>query len=174
MTHDQAYDPPPPLPVRRAAIGGIALFVVLIGLALLVRPVIFSLAPPRGDNNLGVASSGELVAGPVSRPVLLTESHALLGERDEGGEVAITLVVSALPGGSVAVVNAWSTVDACAVAIAPDRASLVDCRDRRWGLDGAPLDGGSQPPLQRFAARIDNGAVIADLTTPVSGPGAPR
>ena len=54
------------------------------------------------------------------------------------------------------------------------RASLVDCRDRRWGLDGAPLDGGSQPPLQRFAARVDNGAVIADLSRPVAGPGAPR
>lgn len=173
MTHNEAYEPPPPLPVRRAVIGGIALFVVLIGLALLIRPIIFSVAPPRGDGNLGVASTGELVAGPVSRPVLLTESHALLGERDEGNRVAITIIVSALPGGGVAVVNAWSTVEACPVAIASDATTLVDCAERRWGPDGAPLEGGSQPPLQRFAARVDNGAVIADLSAPVSGPGAP-
>ena len=73
MTHDRAYDPPPPLPLRSAVIGGTIAFVAIVGLMLLIRPAIFSLAPPRGDNNLGVASAGELVAGPITRPVLLTD-----------------------------------------------------------------------------------------------------
>ncbi len=173
MTHDRAYDPPPPLPLRSALIGGIIAFVAIVGLMLLIRPAIFSLAPPRGDNNLGVASAGELVAGPVTRPVLLTMSRGLLGERNETGRVAITVIVAQLPGSQVSVVNAWSTVNPCAVTVAAEAASLVDCDGRRWSLDGQPLDGGPQPALQRFAAELTNGAVIADLTTPVSGPGAP-
>ena len=172
MTHDHAYDPPPPLPLRSAVIGGIIAFLVIVGLMLLIRPAIFSLAPPRGDNNLGVASAAELVAGPVTRPVLLTAPRGLLGERDEGGNVAITVIVAQLPGSEVSVVNAWSTVNPCPVTVADDDRSLVDCDGRAWSLDGRPLDGGPQPALQRFAAALTNGAVIADLTTPVSGPGA--
>ena len=87
--------------------------------------------------------------------------------------MAITVIVAQLPGSQVSVVNAWSTVNPCAVTIASDAASLVDCDGRAWSLDGQPLDGGAQPALQRFGAELTNGAVIADLTTPVSGPGAP-
>ena len=172
MTHNEAYEPPPPLPVRRALIGGVLVFGAVMVLLLLVRPAIFSLAPPRGDTNLGIASFEELVAGPISRPVLLTESHGLLGERPEGEQIGITVIIASLPGSTVSVVNAWSPLDPCPVTISPDRASLVDCGDRRWGLDGAPLDGGSQPSLQRFAATLNNGSVLADLSAPVSGPGA--
>ena len=121
---------------------------------------------------LKLTRAEELVAGPVSRPILLTESRGLLGERTEGANLAITVIVSQLPGGKVAVVNAWSPVDPCALTVAEDRASLVDCEGRRWALDGAPLDGGAQPALQRFEASMNSGAVIADLTTPIAGPGA--
>ncbi|MEO8246326.1 MAG: hypothetical protein ABI622_04315 [Chloroflexota bacterium] len=172
MTHDHAYDPPPPLPLRSAVIGGLIAFVAIVGLMLLIRPAIFSLAPPRGDGNLGVASAAELVAGPVTRPILLTASRGLLGERDEGGHVAITVIVAQLPGSQVSVVNAWSTVNPCAVTVAADAESLVDCDGGTWSLDGEPLDGGPQPSLQRFAAALTNGAVVADFTRPVSGPGA--
>ena len=172
MTHDHAYDPPPPLPLRSAVIGGLIAFAAIVGLMLLIRPAIFSLAPPRGDNNLGVASAGELVGGPVSRPILLTESRGLLGERDESGRVAITVIVAQLPGSQVSVVNAWSTVNPCPVTVSDEEHSLVDCDGRAWSLDGQPLDGGPQPALQRFAASVTNGAVVADLTRPVSGPGA--
>lgn len=174
MTRPDAYEPPPPLPLRRAVIGGLIGFAALLVLLLLIRPLIFSVAPPRGDDNLGVASFDEIVAGPISRPVLLTESRGLLGERTQlDGRTAITLIISPLPGSEVAVLNAWSPLDPCPVTIAGDGASLVDCGGRRWATDGAPLGGGSQPPLQRFAASLNNGAVIADLSAPVSGPGAP-
>lgn len=172
MTHDHAYDPPPPLPLRSAAIGGLIGFVAIVGLMLLIRPAIFSLAPPRGDNNLGVASASELVAGPITRPILLTAPRGLLGERDESGRTAITVIVAQLPGSQISVVNAWSTVNPCPVTVAADAASLVDCDGRAWALDGQPLDGGPQPALQRFAASLTNGAVVTDLTQPVSGPGA--
>ena len=172
MTHHETYEPPPPLPVRSAVIGGLLVFAAVMLLLLLVRPAIFSLAPARGDGNLGIASSEELVGGPISRPVLLTESHGLLGERAQGGRTAITVIIATLPGNAVSVVNAWSPIDPCPVTIAPDGASLIDCGGRRWALDGTPLEGGALPSLQRFEARLDSGAVIADLTAPVSGPGA--
>lgn len=172
MTHRETYEPPPPLPVRRAVVGGLLAFGAVMVLLLLVRPAIFSLAPPRGDTNLGIASFDELVVGPISRPVLLTASHGLLGERVEGERIAITVIIAPLPGSAVAVLNAWSTVDPCPVTVADDARSLTDCDGRRWALDGAPLDGGAQPPLQRFAATLNNGAVIADLSAPVSGPGS--
>ena len=170
--YESTYDTAPPFPLRRALVGGALAFVAMVALMLLVRPALFSVAPPRGDANLGIASADELVAGPISRPILLTESRGLLGERVEGRNRAITVIVSQLPGGQVAVVNAWSPVDPCAVTVSEDRAALVDCEGRRWGLDGAPLEGGAQPALQRFEASMNNGAVVADLTAPVSGPGA--
>ena len=172
MTHHETYEPPPPLPVRSAVIGGLLVFAVVMLLLLLVRPAIFSLAPARGDGNLGIASAEELVGGPISRPVLLTEPHGLLGERSQAGRTAITVIVAPLPGNAVSVVNAWSPIDPCPVTIAPDDASLVDCGDRRWDIDGTPLEDGGLPSLQRFEARVENGAVIADLSAPVSGPGA--
>ncbi len=173
MTRPDAYEPPPPFPLRRALVGGLVGFGGLLVLLLLIRPLIYSVAPPRGDGNLGVASFDEIVAGPISRPVLLTEPRGLLGERTRpDGRTEITLIISLLPGSEVAVLNAWSPLDPCAVTIADDGASLLDCEGRRWATDGAPLDGGSQPPLQRFAAALNNGAVIADLSVPVSGPGA--
>lgn len=174
MTRPDAYEPPPPFPLRRALVGGLAGFAGLLVLLLLIRPLIFSVAPPRGDDNLGVASFDEIVAGPISRPVLLTESRGLLGERTQpNGRTAITLIIALLPGSEVAVLNAWSPLDPCPVTVAVDRRSLVDCEGRRWATDGAPLVGGTQPALQRFAASLSNGAVIADLSAPVSGPGAP-
>lgn len=171
MTDD--YGPSPRPPIRRVIVGGLLGLAAVVLLMLLVRPAIFTLAPPRGDANLGVASVDELFAGPVSRPILLTESHGLLGERAEGGRTAITIIVASLPGGAVAVVNAWSPLDPCAVTIAADENRLLDCAGRAWELDGTPIDE-QDPPLQRFAARVSSGAVIADFTVPVSGPGAPR
>lgn len=170
--YETTYETAPPFPLRRALVGGALAFVGIMALMLLIRPALFSVAPPRGDGNLGIAAAEDLVAGPISRPILLTEPRGLLGERQEGRNRAITVIVSQLPGGGVAVVNAWSTVDPCAVTVAGNRASLVDCEGRGWGLDGAPLDGGAQPALQRFEASVENGAVIADLTRPVSGPGS--
>ena len=86
--------------------------------------------------------------------------------------MAITVIVAQLPGSQVSVVNAWSTVNPCAVTVADDAASLVDCDGRAWSSTASRSTEAPQPALQRFAAELTNGAVIADLTTPVSGPGA--
>jgi hypothetical protein len=166
-------DPTAGPPIGRWIGGGILALIALLVLLLLVRPAIYSVAAPRGDANLGVASVGELGSGPIVRPVLLAASHGLLGEAPQPNGVAVTLIIAQLPGSQVAVLNARSPLDPCAVTIAGGT-RLTDCGGRRWALDGTPLDGGGEPPLQRFAATVSQGGVIADLTRPVSGPGAAR
>jgi hypothetical protein len=167
-------DPNAGPPFRRWIGGGLLAIIGLVALLLLVRPLIYSVAEPRGDANLGVASVADLSSGPVLRTVLLTESHGLLGEVAQPNGVSLVLVVARLPGSGVAVLNARSSVDPCAVSITADGAELTDCGGRRWALDGSPLGGDGQPALQRFSATVEQGGVIADLTHPVAGPGAPR
>ena len=165
-------DPDAGPPLGRWVGGGILALIGLLAVLLLVRPAIYSVAAPRGDSNLGVASVSELGGGPILRSVLLAGSHGLLGEARQPNGVALTLVIAQLPGSQVAVLNARSPVDPCPLSITPGGKELTDCGGRRWGLDGLPLGGGTEPPLQRFAASVSQGAVIADLTRPVSGPGA--
>lgn len=166
-------DPDAGPPLGRWIGGGVLALIGLLAILLLVRPAIYSVAAPRGDANLGVASVSELGSGPIVRPVLLAASHGLLGEAPQPNGVAVTLVIVQLPGSQVAVLNARSPVDPCAVTVATGGTELTDCGGRRWGLDGTPLGGGAGPALQRFAATVSQGGVIADLTRPVSGPGAP-
>jgi hypothetical protein len=166
-------DPDAGPPLRRWFGIGVLAVIGLVALLLLVRPLIYTVAEPRGDANLGVASVAELTSGPITRTVLLTQSHGLLGEAPQPNGVSLVLVIARLPGSQVAVVNARSSVDPCAVSIAAGGTELTDCGGRRWALDGSPLDGGDQPALQRFAATVEQGGVIVDLTRPVAGPGSP-
>ncbi len=167
-------DPNAGPPFGRWIAGGVLGLIGLMAVLLLVRPAIYSVAEPRGDANLGVVAVTDLGRGPVTRTVLLTTSHGLLGETPQPNGVAVTLIIAQLLGSQVAVVNARSPVDPCAVSVTAGATELADCGGRRWGLDGAPLDGGAQPALQRFAAVVEQGGVIVDLTHPVAGPGAPR
>lgn len=156
--------PDEPVPFRRAAIGCLALALIGLGFAALVRPTIFFLAPPRDDSVVVVATTSELSDGPILREQILARSYGWLGERDAGdGRVQVFLVVTSSSFAAATVVNAASPVadDACRVEIGPDR--LIDCEGHAWTFAGLPIDP-ADPPLQRFPAEVDAGSVIADLT----------
>lgn len=152
-----------PVPIRRYAVGCLLIAVLVVAVILLVRPVIFSLAPPRDDSAVIVATAAEAAAGPVRRDVVLARSYGHHGELAAGeGRVQLRLLIGPGPAGGVVVLNAASpAADDCAVEIDDDR--LTDCDGRAWTLEGIPLDSGD-PPLQRFAATVEDGAVVADLT----------
>lgn len=160
--------PDEPVPVKRAVIGCLVLALVGLGLAALVRPLIFSVAPPRDDSVLVVAQAVELVDGPIRRDVLLARSYGWDGEIDAGdGHVQLAVIVAPVPGGGAIVSAAASPVDDdCAVEIAADR--LRDCAGRTWTFDGLPIDP-ADPPLQRFPAVIENGAIVVDMTRLLDG-----
>lgn len=139
---------------------------LLVGAMLLVRPLIFSIAPARGDENYAVAAAAELNAVPLERQLLLNQSHGLPGEQPNGQRVALRVVISRGPAGDVAVVNAWSVTARCAVSVAGDR--LRGCDGATWTAQGIPID--AVVPLQRFPATIRSGAVIVDFTRPVQAP----
>lgn len=152
-----------PVPVRRAALGCLLIAIAGIVVALLVRPAIFTLAPPRDDSVVIVASASEVANGPMEREVLLSRSRGWDGERDAGdGRVQLTLIVAPTTFGAVSVVAAASPVtDDCPIEIGADR--LVDCEGRAWTYAGVPIDP-ADPPLDRFPALVDDGAVVVDLT----------
>lgn len=151
------------MPVARYAVAALVGLVVLVGAMLLVRPLIFSMAPERGDANYAVAAAVDLGTAPMERQLLLTESHGLPGEQPNGQRVSLRVVISRPPSGGIAVVNAWSPHGACPVELAGDR--LRDCGGSTWTFDGAPIS--ADRPLQRFPATISAGAVIVDFTRPL-------
>ncbi len=155
-----------PVPVRRYAVGCLLIAVMVVGVILLVRPAIFSLAPPRDDAAVVVATAAQAAAGPMRRDVILSRSYGHDGELDAGdGRVQLGLVIGPGAAGGVAVLNAASPVAAnCPVEIGADR--LTDCDGRSWSFDGIPLDA-ADPPLQRFTARVVDASVVADLTMAV-------
>jgi hypothetical protein len=109
-----------------------------------------------------VATGAEAAAGPIRRDVLLSRSYGHDGEQDaDDGRVQLALIVAPSRFGGVAVVNAASPVTGCPVEIRVDR--LVDCDGRAWTLEGLAIDA-ADPPLQRFAVEVVDGAVVADLT----------
>ena len=58
--------------------------------AALVRPLIFSVAPPRDDSVVIVAQAPEIVDGPILRDVVLSRSYGWDGEVDAGKSPAYT------------------------------------------------------------------------------------
>lgn len=155
-----------PVPIRRAAIGCLLLALLGLGAAALVRPAIYLLAPPRDDARVIVGTLSELGGGPIERDQLLARSHGHDGEVDAGdGRVQIRLIIAPAGFGAASVVNAANPLDDdCPVQVGADR--LVDCAGRAWTYQGLPIDS-ADPPLQRFAVRIENGAIVADLTATI-------
>lgn len=158
--------PDEPVPVRRAVVGCLVIAIVGFGLAALVRPLIFSVAPPRDDSVVIVAQAAEIVDGPIRRDILLGRSYGWDGEADAGdGRVTLPVVISSLAGGTATAVAAASPLRGdCPVEIAADR--LRDCDGRAWTFAGLPIDS-ADPPLQRFPVEVDAGTVIVDFTRTV-------
>ncbi|MEO8638934.1 MAG: hypothetical protein ABI458_03345 [Chloroflexota bacterium] len=154
-----------PLPVRRSVVAGLLAAAAVGGLLLLVRPVIFSFAPPLSDANYTVASAATIRNGPALVEIVLNESHDLPGEVHRDEAVGLTVVVSAVGTDAFAVVDAWSPTNDCALTLAADR--VVDCAGDTWTFDGVPIDP-ADPPLLAFPTTVNNGAVVADFTRPIS------
>jgi hypothetical protein len=150
------------VPIARYALVAALGLVLLVGAMLLVRPLIFSVAPERGDANYALVAATALDDGPIERQLLLNESHGLPGEQPNGRRIALRVVLSEPATGGVAVVNAWSPTNRCAVTVAGDR--LRDCAASTWTLEGIPIS--ADRPLQRFPATVRAGAVIVDFTRP--------
>jgi hypothetical protein len=154
------------MPVARTALGCLVVALAIVGLMLLVRPAIFSLAPPRDDTHVIVGTTAALASGPRVVQVALARSYGLDGERSlDAGRVQVAVVVAPTVTGGFSVVNAASPIAPdCPVEIADDR--LRDCGGRTWTFDGSPIDPGVRP-LQRFEVSVDDGSVGADLTRPI-------
>ena len=157
-----------PVPVRRAVIGCLTIALLVAGLLVLIRPALFTLAPPRDDGVVVVAAVSELSDAPIRRDVVLSRSHGWAGETDAGdGRVQLTLLMSPSALGGVSAVNAASPGrEGCAVEIAGDR--LEDCDGRTWTFDGTPIDA-ADPPLERFPVIDEGGTLVVDLTRLVEG-----
>lgn len=155
-----------PVPLRRAAIGCLLVALTVVALALIVRPAIFSVAPPRDDAAVIVATATEVASGPIRRDVLLSRSRGWSGERDAGDgrvQLAVILAPSSTFGGVSAVNAASPGRSACPVEIGADR--LTDCNGRAWTFEGFPIDS-ADPPLERVEADVVSGSVVLDLTQP--------
>jgi hypothetical protein len=152
-----------PVPIRRAAVGCLLIALAGLAVALIVRPAIFTFAPPRDDSAVVVAAAADVVGGPVKRDVLLTRSYGWPGEVDAGdGRVQLTLIVAPGSFAGVTAVSAASPLsDECPIEIA--QVGLVDCEGRAWTLDGVPLESGL-PPLGRFPVDVVGGSITVDLT----------
>ena len=70
-----------PVPVRRAAIGCLLVAVMVVALAILLRPAIFNVALPGNDAAVIVATASEVTDGPIRREIVLSRSHGWSGER---------------------------------------------------------------------------------------------
>jgi hypothetical protein len=151
--------------IVRYAIAALLAVLGLVGLMLLVRPLIFSLAPPLDDANYRLIAATSADEGVQLVEIVLNEPHGLLGEVLAGEHAGLTVAVAPVIGtGRYTVVNAWSPTNDCAVELGPDR--LVDCAGNAWTYDGLPLDP-ADPPLERFPATVRIGAVVVDFTRPV-------
>ena len=154
-----------PVPVRRAAVGCLLIVVAVVALALIVRPAIFSVAPPRDDSVVTVATTIEVNAGPIRRDVILSRSRGWSAERDAGdGRVQVSVILAPSTAGGISAVNAATPGrDDCPLEVAADR--LVDCDGAAWTYDGVPIDP-ADPPLERIAVEVTSGSVVLDMTAP--------
>ncbi len=159
---------PTPVPISRYALVAVLGLGAVMVVVLLVRPFIFSFADARDDANYSLIAASKVDAGPVVTDALLEESHGLAGEMAQDDRVRIWVAAAPLPPGrdGYSVVNAWSPVNDCPLALGSDR--LVDCQGAAWTYEGFPIDV-AHPMLQAFPNQVRQGAIIVDFTTPLDG-----
>jgi len=154
------------MPIGRYVVAGLLVAAAVSGFLLLTRPLLFILAPPLDDTNYRVTSTAQADNGPVRVEVLFNEPHGYPGELRRDEQAGLFVIVAPV-GPAFSVVNAWSPTHDCAVTLGADR--LLDCEGDSWTFSGVPIDP-ADPPLQGFPTRVNNGAVVADFTRPMSGP----
>ena len=157
----------PPAPLRRYLLAGLLAAAALGGMLLLVRPLLFSFAPPIDDTNFNLVGALQARNAPMLIEILLNEAHGLPGEVHRDERVGLTVVVSSVGTDAFAVVDAWSPTNDCAITLGADR--LVDCAGDTWTFDGVPIDP-ADPGLLAFPTTVSNGAVVVDFTRPISVP----
>jgi hypothetical protein len=151
--------------IARYVVAALLAVAALVGLMLLVRPLIFSLAPPLDDANYRLVATAQADEGVQLIEIVLNEPHGLLGEKIAGERAGLTVAVAPVMGtGRYTVVNAWSPTNDCAIQLGPDR--LVDCAGDAWTYEGVPIDP-ADPPLQRFPTTVSNGVVVVDFVQPI-------
>lgn len=162
-----------PVPIRRAAVGCLLIALGGIAFALVVRPAVFTFAPPRDDSAVVVATAAELAAGPVEREVVLSRAYGWPGERTaESGRVHLRVIVTPIRfGGVAAFAGASPGNDGCPIEIEEGR--LADCAGRAWTLEGAPIEPAGGTPLVRFPVQIGAGSVLVDFTRTVDAAPSP-
>ncbi|HVM24444.1 MAG TPA: hypothetical protein VM253_03495 [Candidatus Limnocylindrales bacterium] len=150
------------VPIRRAVIGFLLILGFVVVLMALVRPAIFTLAPPRDDASVAIGTATDVTAATGRHEILLSRSYGWAGERDAGdGRVQVEIIAGPTTTGIAAVNGASPVREDCDVTITADR--LVDCDGRAWTFAGLPLDS-DDPPLERFPIRVDAGSVLVDFT----------
>jgi hypothetical protein len=151
-----------PIPIRRVLVGfGLIALLVLV-LMLLVRPAIFTFAPPRDDTVVAVGTQSEVSAATQRIEVVLSGSYGWDGERAAGdGRTQLGVIVGPTQSGLAAVNAASPVAEDCPVEVEPDR--LTDCDGRSWTFAGFPIDS-ADPPLERFPVTVDGGSVFVDFT----------
>ncbi|MEO8251359.1 MAG: hypothetical protein ABI578_02670 [Chloroflexota bacterium] len=154
-----------PVPLRRYVVSGLLAAAAVGGLLLLVRPFLFSFAPPLDDTNYAITSVAQAKHGPMRVEILLNESHGLPGEVHRDERVGLTVVVSQVATDAFTVVDAWSPTHSCAITLGADR--LTDCAGDAWTFSGVPIDP-ANPSLKAFPTTVSNGAVVVDFTRPIS------
>lgn len=149
--------------LARYLVAAVIVLGIVLGVMLVIRPLIFSVAEPRDDTRVAILPQVQLSSGPQVRQAVLVATHGLDGETTVDGRPVVTLVVAPLPGGGAVVVNAAPPANAsCTVEIGADR--LIGCGGS-WTLSGEPIDAGLGG-LQRFPVTLRDGAVYVDLTAP--------
>lgn len=155
------------IPVRRAVIGFLLIFAFVVVVMALVRPAIFTLAPPRDDTSVVVGTLTRLGTQAERQDIVLSRSYGWDGEQDAGdGRVQLAVIVGPSATGIAAVNGASPVVEDCDVTVGADR--LVDCDGRSWTFEGLPIDL-ADPPLERFPIQVEAGAVIVDFTRTIDG-----
>lgn len=152
---------PSPVSVGRYLFAALVGATALVGLLLVARPLLFTMARPLDDTNYTVVAVSQVTDGPIVRQLLLNESHGWAGELVQDDRTQFSVIVAPLTIGGFSVVNAWSPTHDCALEIGADR--LRDCAGDAWTFDGVPLDA-TDPSLQAFPATVNNGAVAVDFT----------
>ena len=151
-----------PIPIRRVLVGFALIALLVLAVMLLVRPTIFTLAPPRDDTVVTVGTLNEVSANTRRIEVVLSDSYGWAGEQDAGdGRTQLGVIVGPTATGLAAVNASSPLADDCPVQITADR--LTDCDGHSWTFAGLPLDS-AHPPLERFPITVEGGSVLVDFT----------